>query len=129
MKIAQLRRSFSPTAVEMTWSFPQPTFFSEISLFPTPFVNRSKDFSPIMKFSLSFSSALLAFLSLVVASSVIDLDADNFDKVLIVVPGCGAKSLPSMQIVGGSKPALVELYVITVMYTVQKLICPFSFAP
>ncbi|CAD6574135.1 MAG: hypothetical protein TREMPRED_001018 [Tremellales sp. Tagirdzhanova-0007] len=47
-----------------------------------------------MRFSLSIPAALLSFVSLVAASSVIDLDTNNFDKFI-----------------GGSKPALVELYV------------------
>ena len=48
----------------------------------------------IMRLTVSLSAALLGFVSLVAASNVIDLDTSNFEKY-----------------VGGSKGALVELYV------------------
>jgi hypothetical protein len=48
-----------------------------------------------MRFSISISAALLGLVGLVAASNVIDLDVANFDKY-----------------VGGSKGALVELWVI-----------------
>ena len=51
-------------------------------------------FIAIMRLTVSLSAALLGFVSLVAASNVIDLDTSNFDKY-----------------VGGSKGALVELYV------------------
>lgn len=47
-----------------------------------------------MRLTVSLSAALLGFVSLVAASNVIDLDTSNFEKY-----------------VGGSKGALVELYV------------------
>jgi protein disulfide-isomerase A6 len=49
-----------------------------------------------MRLTVSLSAALLGFISLVAASNVIDLDTSNFEKF-----------------VGGSKGALVELYVST----------------
>jgi hypothetical protein len=47
-----------------------------------------------MRLTVSLTAALLGFVSLVAASNVIDLDTSNFEKY-----------------VGGSKGALVELYV------------------
>jgi hypothetical protein len=53
-----------------------------------------------MRFSISISAALLGLVGLVSASKVIDLDVANFE-----------------QYVGGSKGALVELWVILLPLT------------